>query len=1069
MSFKLVLAALFLSFFGTHVAAQNNWDGDHAVGNFSAPENWYGNTLPTNWNSTTDLNFNFNNANHSSNYFDFNGFRTIRSLVIASTYNGSSVLDADVNSGFDFWWKVENYSGYAQTIATPISFKGTGIELNPIYGDLTFTKPIYNGVNANYLVYGDAGKKLSLNDVPYGSGSTAFNIKGYSIVEVNYNSSNSFGGAFTVEKGELWVNASGAVRGDIYIGNNSANTCKIFISHASTATTVANQITVQTSGGTIGSLNSSNTHTYSGPIYLNSNTINLHTVGAGTLSFTGAISNTGGVKKIGVGTVVYAASNSYTGTTTITEGVLQYGAANTISNSSAIALDGGTFSTGATTGFSDTVGTLQLTNSSTIALGTGVHTLSFAASNGVSWTPSKTLTITGWDGCNGKIVVGTSSTSLTSTQLAQITFSGFSAGAALLATGELIPASSLGTTSANQTICKNSALSSISISSFSGSIVKWQYASDAAFTTGVTDIVSTSSTLTASVIGNITATRYFRAVLQMGAGSCTTFYSNVVSVTVNKTTYSNGSWSTTPSSSLMAVFSSNFTSSGDLSVCSCQVTGTAAVTLNSGHNLTVAGEVNVGASASLTFENTASLVQTDASATNSGNVVYKRTTSALTHNFDYVYWGSPVQSQTLSAIWMVDDGYTFYSFNSSINDWAAASGNTVMTPGTGYIARASSGNGGWTTNATWQSVFNGVPNNGTLTTSIYKSGATNINNLISNPYPSALDLESFYEDNASVLNPTFYFWTHNTVVTNGAYTASDYALYNAVLGAGVGTGTAAVSGGSAPDRYVDAGQGFFAEGVGTGGTASFKNTHRVLNNNNGFYRHSNASMAVQNKHLLWLNLSNSEGLFKQQLLGYVEGASNALDELYDANSFEGNPYADFYSVVGSEKCVIQSRQWPFDPADSVPLGYSATFSGSVSISIDHFDAFFDTQNIYLEDTLLGVMWDLKQGPYVFSTTDGIFNSRFKIRYLTDLQLGTATFAVAKKVQVVYGDSQIRVLSPNSGIVKITLYNLLGQKVIEQNCAGLNQFRIDTLLQESGVWLLKVALQNGQTQTIQIKS
>jgi len=153
----------------------------------------------------------------------------------------------------------------------------------------------------------------------------------------------------------------------------------------------------------------------------------------------------------------------------------------------------------------------------------------------------------------------------------------------------------------------------------------------------------------------------------------------------------------------------------------------------------------------------------------------------------------------------------------------------------------------------------------------------------------------------------------------------------------------------------------------------------------------------------------------------------------------------------------------------VPLGYSVTFSGSVSISIDHFDAFFDTQNIYLEDTLLGVMWDLKQGPYVFSTTDGIFNSRFKIRYLTDLQLGTAAFAVAKKVQVVYGDSQIRVLSPNSGIVKITLYNLLGQKVIEQNCAGLNQFRIDTLLQEGGVWLLKVALQNGQTQSIQIKS
>ncbi|MEI6052465.1 MAG: hypothetical protein WCQ44_07175 [Opitutaceae bacterium] len=61
------------------------------------------------------------------------------------------------------------------------------------------------------------------------------------------------------------------------------------------------------------------------------------------------------------------------------------------------------------------------------------------------WTVAKTLTITGWTGSSadgstaGKIFVGTDNTGLTSGQLAQITFSGHSAGATILLTVELYP------------------------------------------------------------------------------------------------------------------------------------------------------------------------------------------------------------------------------------------------------------------------------------------------------------------------------------------------------------------------------------------------------------------------------------------------------------------------------------------------------------------------------------------------------------------------------------------------------------------------------------------------------
>ena len=131
-------------------------------------------------------------------------------------------------------------------------------------------------------------------------------------------------------------------------------------------------------------------------------------------------------------------------------GTMGLGAANKISDASNVNMKGGTFRTGSGAGNSETVGTLTLSDNSTITLGTGIHNLNFAASNAASWTGGKVLTVTGWQGAydgttgtSGKIFTG-SSAELSAGKLAQIRFAHPSNGntytATQLSTGEFVPA-----------------------------------------------------------------------------------------------------------------------------------------------------------------------------------------------------------------------------------------------------------------------------------------------------------------------------------------------------------------------------------------------------------------------------------------------------------------------------------------------------------------------------------------------------------------------------------------------------------------------------------------------------
>lgn len=294
--------------------------------------------------------------------------------------------------------------------------------------------------------------------------SGAFSVTKEGTGRLRLNGANTYTGATTINAGILYA-ANATALGTTASGTTVTDGQRLMLGQTISIGAEALSLT-GTGGGTYGALdNASNTNTYGGVITLQgattigarsgstlnlTNTItatnqNLTLYSEGTMAISGAITTgSGTLTKTGAGTVTVSGNNTYTGTTTITTGTLQLGAADRISNSSNMVLNGGTFSTGSSSGYSETLGTLNLNNNSIIALGTGDHTLTFANSSAVAWAGS-TLTINGWtgtagsSGTAGKIMVGVGG--LSEAQLAKISFAGYTETPIILGTGELVPAS----------------------------------------------------------------------------------------------------------------------------------------------------------------------------------------------------------------------------------------------------------------------------------------------------------------------------------------------------------------------------------------------------------------------------------------------------------------------------------------------------------------------------------------------------------------------------------------------------------------------------------------------------
>ncbi|WDF63316.1 T9SS sorting signal type C domain-containing protein [Flavobacterium sp. KACC 22763] len=497
------------------------------------------------------------------------------------------------------------------------------------------------------------------------------------------------------------------------------------------------------------------------------------------------------------------------------------------------------------------------------------------------------------------------------------------------------------------------------------------------------------------------------------------------------------------------------------------------------NTITVTNEVNVLGNGTLIFENNSSLVQIN-DVDNTGNITYKRNTTPV-RRYDVTYWSSPVtrvpaftlHDLSPNTLW---DKY--HKFNSVTEKWILISnGAEEMVKGNGYSIRSPQF---YDLNSTqiFGGQFKGVPNNGTI---LGPSGAAEKLIFLGNPYPSAIYADQFIHDNADRLYGTLYFWTHNSPPTlipgtnTYTYTGSDFAYYNLSGLTEVGTmeGTGATSPGnqSEPKGYIAAGQGFFAKSR-TGQNPVYTNSMRVANNNSQFYKSANTTLIE--KHRVWLNLTNTEGAFKQLLIGYVTGATNSFDYNYDAVTLNANPYVDFYSINEDKKLVIQGRAVPFVVTDTIPIGYKSTIpEGNFTIAIDHTDGSLSTQNIYLQDNVTNTIHNLKTGGYTFRSAPGTFLNRFVLRYTNNddgKSLGNEDFENQdQNIVVSVKDKNIRLqsVSEQENLQEAAIYDMGGKQLYLKKRIGNKEWIINNFQSGPQILLVKMTLDNGKTVTRKI--
>lgn len=634
-----------------------------------------------------------------------------------------------------------------------------------------------------------------------------------------------------------------------------------------------------------------------------------------------------------------------------------------------------------------------------------------------------------------------------------------------------------GTASSNQTIC-GGAPANLTLASSSGTI-KWQVSTDNVTFTDISGTSSTTTTLTSADMGSITVTTYYRA--KVTNSICTT-YSNVVTISITKATWSSGVWSngTGPSNTIAAEFRSDFTSSvnasttsGNLTACSVLVANNANVLIDRG-TLRVENTIAVS-SGSLTFDDAlydVSLYQPNNVSNgigvfnggNTGNISFKRTAKPM-YKFDYTYWSAPVFPQNLLAVSSASPTNLFLSYNSAWQ-YVASPGTTNMLVGRGYAVRAPLN---YPVSPSlplpYTATFTGVPNNGTLSVAI--NGGAGQLNLLGNPYPSALSASQFTIANTAI-NGSLYFWTHNTPITAGQYASNDYAIWNAsgAIRAAAGS-TGGVSFNVVPTGNIASGQGFFVEGM-SNGTATYTNAMRIAGNNADFFRtNSNQQNNISGleRHRYWLDISNTQGAYRQALVSYVETATSEVDRLFDAKVADVGNVISLYTKVGDTRLSIQGRPLPFQVSDLVPLSYKSTIVTTYTISMTEYDGLFLNQHVYLEDKLLNVIHDLTNSPYAFATEIGTFDNRFLLRYTTEA-LGNPTFN--QNSVVVYKNEQgLFVNSGNAIMKRVTIYDIRGRELAAQKQVESNTTVFTNLPTTQQVLLVKIEAENGQIVTKKI--
>ncbi len=547
---------------------------------------------------------------------------------------------------------------------------------------------------------------------------------------------------------------------------------------------------------------------------------------------------------------------------------------------------------------------------------------------------------------------------------------------------------------------------------------------------------------------------------------------------------------------------------------------TAGLVIDSSGTLTIQGEESLEntwyleLNGTLDLEDDCQLIQsTNSDLVTSATGKLLRRQEGTSNMFRYNYWSSPVG--TLGATSLTDNNstannanntsynlnmikdesgvnlsfttgyhevgkissYWIFTFKNGLTywDWASVSPGTPLEPGVGYTQKGT-GNAG----IQQQYIFEGKPNNGTILVSVTDTGGpgsvTSVSKteyLLGNPYPSALDIHKFIDDNAGVIDGTLKLWQHwggdshyldeylagyAQVNKLGSVRAYQFVgFYGAHNGSMDGTIT--------PSKYLSVGQGFVTEIIADG-HVEFNNSQRVFikesdadgsyNNGSTFVKsaqtkskkgsddtNANAKEEGDNTNPMQkirLEFKSIVGpdTRRELLLGFSDNTTDGFDYGYDAECDDINNN-DLNLNLEGKNMNIQAYG-PLSSEKVVPLNFKSSADNTFVISITDMEHIEEDQDIFIKDNLTGAYFDLRQGDYEFQSESGKFNSRLEIVFQNESKTLSTEEATFTENYIYYKNKTNTLYAKklSSEVKRLAVINMRGQTILEDENVSRNR-------------------------------
>ena len=468
------------------------------------------------------------------------------------------------------------------------------------------------------------------------------------------------------------------------------------------------------------------------------------------------------------------------------------------------------------------------------------------------------------------------------------------------------------------------------------------------------------------------------------------------------------------------------------------------------------------------------------------NLVFSTSYSAADSN-------TPSSPRTISTYWL----YNFYGAADDANAWTSISEANSSLPAEGYTMKGTSGAANILTG--FQNyVFVGLPNNGDITLPLNKTPG-DVDRLIGNPYPSAMDATAFILDNMSIadggnnvngtiFNGALYFWDHFGE-ENSHFTpdfVGGYATRNLTAGAVAISNDIRINNNGAlgtkiPGQYIPVSQGFFVstalDGFNNnsslpivtvdGGNIVFKNSQRVFQEESVgssiFMRtvetKKNAKGDNADRQIIRLMYDSPAGYHRQLVVGIDEKASNGFDLGYDAFMADVNE-EDMYWVFDDNKFVIQGVP-DFNEAQEFSLGLKVNQNGLIRIKLDAFENIDSSLPVYIKDTATNQTHQINTEPFDIILDSGTYNDRFKLVFQESSVLDTNEVTQDNEFNVYYDSKTSEIYirkNRDVEVLDVTLYNLIGQKIKAVDFQSSNI--IIPVNVNSGIYILQFNTANG---------